>query len=307
MSKWVLYLLLFMIMVVWGFNVVAIKALVSHFPPVLITSLRIFTAAIVVFIFLFYGKLFKKLTVKQLGAIFMASLFGVLGHHIFLAIGLTQTTASNAGLILGLVPLATSICAILFLGDRLTILRFIGILFAFVGVSFIVLNGNSKLGGFSFGDILVFGGVITQAISFVLIKKLTTAMESRQVTGVMLVFGAFLLFFSSLILEPGEVNQLSGQPTYIWLVFFASAIIATGVGHLIYNYAIHRLGAGETAIFINLTPFFALVGSAFFLGEQILVTQIFGFIFIIIGVVLGTGTVDHYLYTRKIKSEKAAV
>ncbi|WP_419180519.1 EamA family transporter [Bacillus salipaludis] len=45
----------------------------------------------------------------------------------------------------------------------------------------------------------------------------------------------------------------------------------------------------ESAIFINLNPFFALVGAVLFLGEKISSPQIVGFLFILLGVLLGQG------------------
>lgn len=50
---------------------------------------------------------------------------------------------------------------------------------------------------------------------------------------------------------------------------------------------------------INLTPFFSLTSSAIFLDETIYLEQIIGFMFIISGVILGTGTLDNYLVKRK--------
>ena len=60
-------------------------------------------------------------------------------------------------------------------------------------------------------------------------------------------------------------------------------------GHVVYNSSIHRLGPGHTAIFTNMTPFFALIGSFFFLGESIYASQIAGFLLISAGVFLGSG------------------
>ncbi|MGX1902681.1 EamA family transporter [Thermolongibacillus altinsuensis] len=68
-----------------------------------------------ILILLFMGEL-RKLTWKEAMYIGIAALLSVVAHHLFLAIGLTKTTATNAGLILGLVPLVTSVLAIVFLG-----------------------------------------------------------------------------------------------------------------------------------------------------------------------------------------------
>jgi drug/metabolite transporter (DMT)-like permease len=278
-------------MVIWGFNVSAIKILVTYFPPIFIQGVRVFLAGIVVVVVLIMSKRFERISRKNVLGIFVAALFGVFGHHLFLALGLTLTTGSNTGLILGLVPLFTSIFAMIFLKEVFTIVKFVGILAALGGVYFIILKGNGPVSGFSLGDLFIFGAVITQAISFIVIKKLTTNLDSRQMTGIMLIFGSSMMFGLSFWIEPVETSDFH-QPVYVWLVLLASAVFATGLGHMLYNYAIQQLGAGSTAIFINLTPFFSLLGSALFLGEKIVLEQLIGFVLIVIGVILGTGMLD---------------
>lgn len=294
------YGILFTLMMIWGLNVVALKILVEHFPPVTMQSLRVFTAGIVLSIFMIMSKSFSRLTKKELSITLIAGVFGVFGHHFFIALGLSRTTASNAGLILALVPLTTSLLAIIFLNNKLTMFRFIGIILGLIGVTFIVLKGNSNLGTISIGDLYILGAVLTQAISFIIIKKGTETIDSRLLTSIMMVFGSTILFVVSLFLEPNRISEIFTIGYPYWILFFASAIIATGLGHMTYNSAISKLGAGETSIFINLTPFFSLTSSALFLGELIKVTQIFGFILIIIGVILGTGLFETFVLKEKI-------
>ncbi|RAK20510.1 EamA domain-containing membrane protein RarD [Anoxybacillus vitaminiphilus] len=289
MSKLSTYIALIFVMVIWGGNVVAVKILVNAFAPITITALRIFTASLVVFLVLLATKGMRNLTKKEMGAIFAASLFNVVGHHFFLAIGLTKTTASNAGIILGLSPLITAVLAMLFLGDRFSLLKFSGIFFGFIGVVFIVLHGSTAIGGISFGDLSIFLSVLSQGISFILIKKMAHAVDTRLLTGWMLLSGSVVLFFISLFSEPQGLSTLTQGELTAWLVFFASAIFATGLGHMIYNKAIHRIGAAESAIFINLSPFFSLLASYLFLDEMIHLAQIFGFVLIVIGVILASG------------------
>ncbi|MDZ5473643.1 DMT family transporter [Bacillus sp. 31A1R] len=297
MGKGLLYSLLVFLMMVWGFNVTAIKILVMNFPPVFIQGIRVLLAGVVVLILLFKLKKMERVSRKNIIGIFVTALFGVLGHHLCLAVGLTTTTASNAGLILGLIPLSTSIFAMIFLKEALTILKSVGILIALSGVYFVILNGNGPVSGFSIGDLYIFGAVITQAISFILIKKLTNNLDSRQMTGIMLIFGSLMMIGVSFWIDPVESYKLN-QPFYVWIILLVSAIFATGLGHMLYNYAIQQLGAGSTAIFINLSTFFSLLGSALFLGEMIVVEQLIGFILIVIGVIFGTGMFDEFIRNR---------
>ncbi|TKD72551.1 DMT family transporter [Pseudalkalibacillus hwajinpoensis] len=299
MKKFGLYGGLFLLMVIWGFNVIAIKLLVTEFTPIMIQSIRIFSASLVVFAVLFIAKDLRKLTRKEATYTIFGAVTGVVGHHSFLAVGLTNTSASNAGLILGLVPLMTALFAVLFLKDKMTLLKATGILLALVGVSFVVLSGGGRLGSASSGDIFVFLSVIAQAVSFIFIKKGTETMSSRLMTGWMLLAGSSTLFIIGLLIEPQGPEILREGALGIWTIFAVSAVFATGLGHMFYNKAIYRIGPGEAAVFNNLTPFFALLGAAIFLGEPIGWKQLIGFVLIVAGVMLGTGTVDYLMKRRE--------
>jgi drug/metabolite transporter (DMT)-like permease len=299
-------------MAAWGLNVIATKIIVSHFSPVTITALRVFTAGISVFIILFFLKQIRIPTKKEFIYIFFGGLFNVVAHHYFLSIGLAKTSASNGGLILGLGPLLTTIVAFLFLGNRVTILKILGIILGMTGVSFIVLEGNGGISSISLGDLYVFFAILAQSLSFVLIKRISNTLDPRLMTGYMMVIGSVILFIISLFQEPDGLKSIPNGSIGIWLIFLASAVIATAIGHTIYNYALGKVGVAESAIFINLNPFFALIGAVLFLGEKVSFPQIFGFAFILVGVLFGSGALEEFrsnskrkrnaIYYKKVKS-----
>ncbi|WP_245959421.1 DMT family transporter [Neobacillus piezotolerans] len=288
------YAILVAVMAAWGLNVIATKIIVTAFTPVTITSLRIFTACVTVFLVLFLLKKVRMPSRNELIYTFAASIFNVVCHHYFLSVGLTKTTASNAGLILGLGPLLSAILAAVFLGTRITAIRFCGVLAGLAGVSFIVLENSPGIGAVSIGDFFIFLSILTQAGSFILIKKVSRTMDARLMTGYMLLFGSLMLFFISIVQEPGAIKEIPGAPAFVWPVFFASAIIATALGHMSYNSAISKVGVAESAIFINLSPFFSLVGAAVFLNETITFSHLAGFILILAGVLLGSGALEEW-------------
>jgi drug/metabolite transporter (DMT)-like permease len=297
-----IYLLLIFVMAAWGLNVIATKIIVSHFPPVTITALRVFTAGISVFIILYFLKQLRFPSKKEWGYIIAGGLFNVVAHHYFLSIGLSKTSASNGGLILGLGPLLTTIMAFLFLGNRVTLPKIIGIILGFTGVSFIVLKGQGSIHAVSMGDLYVFFAILAQAISFVIIKKISNTLDPRLMTGYMMVIGSSILFVISLIQEPNGLKSIPTGSAGVWLIFLASAVIATALGHTIYNYALGKVGVAESAIFINLNPLFSLIGAFLFLNEKISFTQVFGFIFILIGVLFGSGALEEFFHQSRQKN-----
>ncbi len=290
-------------MFIWGLNVVAVKFLIDYFPPVAMQSSRIFLAGLCALIVLYFLKDLRKLTRTEWRYTICAAIFGQLAHHSLLAIGLMETTASNAALILGLIPLATSIFAIIFFRDVLTWLRTVGIIFGFTGVAIVVFN-SGPVDTVSRGDVLIFISMLAQAFSFIVIKKVTSTLSSRQMTAIMLLIGSMFLLVTSFIFEPGGFQEFKNGSVIVWSVFLLSAIFATGLGHILYNAAINQIGAGQTAIFNNFVPFFALIGSFFFLGEPIFLSQTIGFLFIVLGVLFGTGYLEDILKKRHIRKRQ---
>ncbi len=303
MTRTRLYILLTCVMVIWGLNVIAIKIIVSQFAPVTITALRIFTASLSLLPILIFRQLWQKLTRRETLYLFIISLSGVLGHHFFLSVGLANTSSANGGLILGTVPIATSMLAAVMLGERLSPFRIGGLASGFAGVFLIIVAKQTGSWHLSLGDLYVFFAVVAQAISFVFVKKATASLEAAYVTDLSQLFGSFLLFLLALQLEPHGLASLKQGTPLAWSVFFASGILATGLGHLLYNTAIHRVGTIESAVFLNLTPFFSLLGAVWLLGEPLHPEHLVSFLFIAAGVFLGTGIVDEWLLRKKLQRQ----
>ncbi|HZG18330.1 MAG TPA: DMT family transporter [Candidatus Bathyarchaeia archaeon] len=292
-----IYGLVFIIMVIWGLNIVIIKKLVEELPPQTMTAFRMMIAGITALIIIGSGKSLRRLSKREWVYTLLGMLFGVILHHSLLAVALTMIDASNASLILALVPLTTALLAGHFLGEQLTRLRMIGIILALTGV-FFIQGGSLSSMLLSQGEFYVFIAMFVQAISFIFVKKATATLDSKQVTTIMYLVGSIGLLIISFITEPGGVNGMTSASLFIYFLFIVSGIVSTGVGYIVFNAAIQQIGAGQTAIFNNFVPFFGLVFSALFLNEAITASQLTGFGFIVAGVLFGTG------YIEKLWAEK---
>lgn len=292
-----IYGLVFFVTAIWGLNMVLIKVLVEHLPPQTMTAFRIMMAGITALIIIVLGKSFRRLSKREWIYILLGCVFGVILHHSLIAIGLTIIDASNASLILSLVPLTTAILAVLFLGEQLTKLRIIGFLLALTGV-FFIQGGSFNNMQLSPGELILFIAMFVQAISFIFVKKATATLDSKQVTTIMYLLGSIGLFIISFITEPKGFNEMTSATFFIYFLFIVSGVVATGVGYIVFYAAIQQIGAGKTAIFNNFVPFFGLVFSALFLNENITASQLIGFVFIVAGVLFGTGYIEK-LWAKK--------
>src|SRR5699024_1120215 len=108
------------------------------------TAFRIMIAGITSIFIVYFAKSLMNLTIKEWVFTLFGMTFGVILHHLTLALGLVTTAASTGSLILSLVPLATAILGMMFLGEQLTKMRVLGFILALAGVFFI--QGGSLSG-----------------------------------------------------------------------------------------------------------------------------------------------------------------
>ncbi len=303
MGKSKIYLLMIGIMFFWGMNVVALKLLVTYFSPLTMTALRIFLAALTVLLIVMRLKKLKKLNAHQWKWVMLASVLGVVSHHILLATGMVHTSAVKTSIIIGFSPLVTAVFAVIFRFSRFQFVQFTGFVLGAFGVVLAVINVGNMDRSLQLGDGLIFLAIVSQALSFLVIKKISTEVDSFLLTGYMLFFGSVVLLISSLALEREGWSELVGAPVEYYLLLLGSAVLATAVGQTAYNYAISRIGAAETAIFGNFNTIFALFGTAVFLQETIRSTQLIGCLLIIIGVLLGTGALQELINKRRVAKE----
>ncbi len=297
-----IYTLLFLVMATWGFNLSALVVLVNNVEPITLTSARIFIAGIAVLIISKFLGIFRLPTKEEWKTILIITIFNVAFHHTFLALGLTRTSGVNAGIVLGAAPLVTMVLSIIILKNQISRLRALGFLLGFIGILITSITGTDGIAAVSSGDLMIFLSMFVQAFSFILISKLNPTFDPRLLTGYMLLIGSFFIFGVSFMLE-GDFVQLTKLFSWkLGSLFLFSAIIATAFGHMTYNFAITNVGPTETTIFVNLNTLFALMGASLFLGEPIMMNHFIGLVFILVGVFIGSGTLDYLIKKRRMRA-----
>lgn len=300
MSRAKIYWMLVGVMFAWGANVPMLKFIGTHVPPVTVTGIRILMASLAVFLILKFLKILRLPTKREWKYILVGSLTNVLLHHLFLNLGLAVTSATSGGLILGMGPILTAISAAIFLKYFPSKLQWLGLLLGISGVTIAVLVGSTGLDT-NIGDFYIFISILSQVLSYMVVVKAARTLDPRVMTAYMMGVGSIGLIITSLILEPGGMVEFLDAPPMFWLIFLASGLISTALGHMIYNYAIGQAGATQSAIFMNLNPLFAMILSSIFLGEILTLRHIIGFLFIVAGVMLGSGAAEDLYKKHKAK------
>jgi drug/metabolite transporter (DMT)-like permease len=69
-----------------------------------------------------------------------------------------------------------------------------------------------------------------------------------------------------------------------WILLSCAGILAQGIAGFWWNNGVAEVGAGTASMFMNIQPFVAILASHFVLGDRIMVSQIIGGIFVLLGV-----------------------
>ncbi|WP_391120014.1 DMT family transporter [Psychrobacillus sp. L3] len=301
MKQWKIYIMLVFVMFAWGANLPILKYLVTVVPPVTLTAFRVLTAGLVVLVILWQMKLLRLPTKQEWKYILLGALTNVVLHHYFLNMGLSITSGTHGGLILGTGPMLTAISAAIILKYFPSRYQWLGLVLGLAGVSVSILVGGGESNGANIGDLFVFLAILAQVLSYMVVSKAAKTLDPRLLTAYMMLVGAVVLIVISFVQEPGGVTAFTQTTPFFWWLFLASAVISTAIGHLIYNYAVGKAGPTKSAIFMNLNPVFSLILSAIFLGEILNFRHVIGLIFIIAGVLLGSGAAEDLWKKHKQK------
>ena len=270
----------------WAGAFIAGKLSVPFIPVFTLTFLRFFIASIILyFVVKFKDKSNYKLTKKDIPIFLFTGIVGMFGYHVFFFTALKYTTAINSSLIGATNPIITTILCIIFLKDKITIKRAIGIILSFLGVFLTITNANlSAMHNISLnkGDLIMLVAVCMWAAYGVFSK-----LVMHKFSPLILTFYSFL--FCTIFLIPFVIYErpwmfIKQVPYSSFLAVVYMSIFASVIGYLVQQMSIKQIGPSKTSIFINLVPIFSIILSVTILKESISVVKILTALLIIAGV-----------------------
>jgi drug/metabolite transporter (DMT)-like permease len=215
--------------------------------------------------------------------IFEFILIGVLGQivaQLFITWGMRYAPASNAALLMLALPVSTAVMAYFFLGERMTLVRWISFALAIAGVlecSGIDWNElNMTSGKFLIGNLLIFASVNGSAFYNVYSKKLLTRYTPLQV--LLYSYYAVIAFLLpiTVYLEPEGLRNLPHFTPGVWGGLLALAIFQYCLSMVIFLTVLTRLDATQASLSNYLIPFFGVIIAAVVLHERLTMYMVLG-------------------------------
>lgn len=256
--------------VIFGLHIPVSKALVSSWmTPLGYMLLRILFASIIFWgVSLFQPK--EKVKPQDLLLIAVGGLLGFTIAQYTFALALNYTTPVTVSLIIALSPVVVMLLAALFLKEKITRNKIIGVVLAIVGAALLILcNANGGGGSNNMAGILILLLNITcYSIYLIITRKISsryssvTLMKWTFLTNLIIVLP---IGYSELLVQ--RIFTTGGFHEGWWLLAYV-LLISTVVGYFLMPVGLKRLKATTVSIYMNMQPVVASV-VAIIIGQDL--------------------------------------
>ncbi len=181
---------------VFGLNIPAVKSIIGEggITGLAVTFYRMAGAAVLFWVVSAFVRR-ERVPLRDVGAIFVASLFCILLNQTPFIVGVSLTSPIDAGVITTLTPMITMVLAAIFLREPITWLKVVGVGVGAVGALLLVLGGTSgaAMGGSSWlGNLLCALSSLSFSIYLVGFKRLFTTYGPVTLMKWMFLFAALM-------------------------------------------------------------------------------------------------------------------
>lgn len=263
---------------IWGSSFFIMKNTVDVFSPYILLGLR-FTIACVLLSIIFW----KKIKEIDFDYIWKSA---VIGSFLFLAyctqtIGITETTAGKNAFLTAIYCVIVPFLFWIVDKSKPDIFNFLSAIVCIVGIGLVSITGSFTIG---YGDAYTLVGGFLYAAHMVAIAKLSKGKDPIIVTILQFGFAAILSWIIGLSIEsfptPDQwsIESIGGL---LYLAVFASAIAM-----LFQNIGQKNTHPSAAAIILSLESVFGVFFSVIFIGEQLTLRLVIGFILIFVAVII---------------------
>lgn len=261
------------VVLIWGFNFVAIKTAVMAIPPLALTVLR----------FLLVGVLltpFFRPKKGELKALLTLSLTMGVGHFGLLFLGLRGADAATAALLIQLGVPFSSIMAAFFFADRLGWVRAGGMGMAFIGAG---LLAGEPGGGTPIAIAALLFSAMCWAGSNMLIKRMQDV-HPLTIIGWLSLFAVPPLTLLSLLVETDQLAAIGSADWKIWGALAYIVLASSLLAYYLWYRLIARLQVNQVVPFTLLGPVIGVAAGVLILDEAFTLYKAVGGVLTVLGV-----------------------
>ena len=226
-----------------------------------------------------------KLALKDIPAMLLLGITGIVGYHYFFFLSLRFTEVANTAIINALSPVMTALAAALFLRERLHKKSYLGVGLCFMAVVLLLCDADpGVLVGWDLnrGDLSMLMAVVSWTVYAIIVKRLSATYSSFALTFYATLFGVVCLLMLVPLGKAAVLLNAATPATMLAIVYMG--VFGSGIGYLTYNLSVRDIGATRTSSFVySVIPILVALFAWALLGQAITRVMVISVVMILVG------------------------
>lgn len=267
-------------LILWASAFAGIRLGLRGFGPGELALLRFIIASASLLVY----ALITRLPMPKLQDLPMLFLMGFLGftvYHVGLNAGEVAVPAGAASFIIASVPVFSTLLAVIFLQERLTVLGWTGAAISFLGVAVISVGTGTGL-KFEPAALYIVLAALGESLFFVLQKPFLSRYSGLQLTTYTIWTGTVFM----MVYLPGLISQLGRASAASTLAVAYLGIFPAAIGYVLWSIALSRADVSRVTSTLNLSPILSLIIAFLVLGEVPTALSVVGGAITVAGVII---------------------
>lgn len=283
-NKWMVWTLILLITIIWGYAWVFMKGSLQYMGPFTFSAFRFGTGTVTLMLVIWLLKIEKPprrmwkhlivLGILQTSIVFLLVMYGM-----------QFVNAGKSSVLLYSMPLWSSILAAKFLGEKVTSGKMLGLAAGMLGLLTILGWDIFFVQDLQiiFGEILIMIAAVSWAASNVYYRLKLQDMTQLQVSAYQMLFGTIGIVIATLFAEWGEPVEITGES--IFYILF-TGVLASALCFTVWFVILSVIDMVSATLSTLLVPVFGLFLGWWILNEQLTGGVIAGSLLIILGIAI---------------------
>lgn len=292
---------LVIVVAIWGFGWPAGRVVAQTVPPFTAGWIRYLIAVTCFLVFLKASGNWRTPTKAEWKTLAIIGFFSTFLYQAFFMYGMRFTAAGDASLMITFNPFFTSLLAIIFLGEKMTVRWIFGLILGISGIAVLFVyspNVDIPFDERLLGDILIAGAAGAWACSSILKKKMMTdpAKDAQEPLSPLhlTVWASTVGFGIQTVPFVVEVSQqgISNPEFDAWVGIIFLAVFSTVLSYVWFADGIKKIGAGRASMYVYLVPIFGILSGWLLLDEKLGFSLVISFVLIVAGLLISQYKAD---------------
>jgi drug/metabolite transporter (DMT)-like permease len=269
----------------WSFSFVWFKIAFLAYKPMTVVLFRLAISAVLISLIAWGLKRLQKPSRKDIRLFVLMAFFEPFIYFLGESYGLKYVSSTVAAVIVATIPLLTPIAAWYFHKEKVSRMNIFGLVFSFIGVSLVVLNGNLHFDASPLGVGLEFIAVFAAIAYAVVLKSLASRYNTLTIITYQNIIGLILFLPIWLTIDFQDFLQTPFHPQAFRAIILL-AVFSSTLAFVFFTQSVRHMGVTKANTYINLIPVFVAILAFFILKDELGTQKIIGILVVVLGLFL---------------------